>query len=85
MNGNEIRNNMTSGDFQKVDILGTCNDYYCEDNAFFQLMLGFDFLGKGNYHEDSWELLHNDNVFERSIGEPSSWEGLLFNGTSYYF
>ncbi len=87
LNGNETYNNMTSGGFQKMDILGSCNDYFCKDNAFFQLFLMFDFGGKGNSsHENSWELIHNNTIIEQSTGgSPSTWEGYFIPSLPGYY
>ena len=86
LNGNLIHNNMTLGGHEKLNILGACNDYYCNDNAFFRLYIYLDYFGKGNsVHENSWKLLQNGTVLERFIGEPLSWEGLFLDDRKYYF
>ena len=61
--GNRIGNNATTGGINKVDIVGACNDQFCENNAFFQLLLIFNVIGPRNKsHEVTWELLDSSNT-----------------------
>ena len=51
VNGSSIHNYMTSGGYQKINILGKCHDYFCKRNAFlrFQLLLKL-YFEKGIRH-----------------------------------
>jgi len=63
LDGSVIHNNETRGGFRKVNILGSCNDHFCENKAFFQYLYQFDYVGEANRsHEVSWEVVDTNNT-----------------------